>query len=99
MFIFRGGPGGDDSHIGRVGADLQIGMDYQQELAVLRLTQGDPTLFAFTVLFIRNGDHQWVMKNRGSLFVTDPMLAPVVGGPGWIPFKVKLIHRFLTKVR
>jgi len=27
LFVFSGGPGGDDPHIGRIGADLRISMD------------------------------------------------------------------------
>ena len=74
----------------------RLSMDHQQQLAVLRLTQGDPAFLALAVFFIRNGNHQGVMKHRGGLFETYPMLAPVVGSLGWIPFKVKLIHRLLT---
>lgn len=71
--MFRGGPGGNDPHVSRVGAYLQIRMDQQQELAVLRLAHSDPAFFALAVLFIRNRNHQGIMKHRGSLFETDSL--------------------------
>ena len=62
-------------------------MDENQNTSPPILSNAHPPLLLFAVLFINDGDSQWIQKDFGSPIKADPVFSQVRLGFGRIPFK------------
>ena len=68
-------------------------MHHDDQFAITGLPQCYPALLVLAVVFVNQGEGQWIAKNFSGLFEADPMLAlktnlsdpvPLHPGYGWL---------------